>query len=277
MSDISRSIVLRDDCSLGQIDFINCLPITTVLLREKPDRLSLQLDTPGALNSLYRTGHLDLGAMSSHFYLEDGGFELFPSISIAARGPVGSVLFFARNLKDGMKIAVPSASASSVSLLQILLAEKYGITARIFALDQPGVDADADGFLTFGDSALLTDHKLKQSGQISAFERIDLAQCWFELYKLPMVFGVWAARRSWKEKHPQDFAAIAGYLAGAAAKGLGRDFPAVLQEAARRTALSSERLTDYYLKELDYSFTAEHAEGLELYRNLCKKHGQHIK
>ena len=271
MSDISRRVVLRSDCGLGQIDFINCLPITRVLRQEKPDRLSLVMGTPGDLNRQYRDKMLDLGAMSSHYFLEDGGFQLFPGISISSQGPVGSVLFFSKlplgtfgGKERPMKIGVPRASASSIRLLHILLRECYGVEPLFVALDQPRPDEvspeheDLDGFLLFGDNALVSDMRMAANGSGNEFERIDLGQWWFEKYQLPMVFGVWAARKSWVAENPQDFASLSHYLANAASIGLGQQFQAVQAEAARRTGLSLMRLDHYYLKELDYSFNDQH-------------------
>jgi len=271
--------VLLSDCTFGQIDFINCLPITRILQRDKPERLGLVMGTPGALNQKYRQGTLDLGAMSSHYFLEDGNFELFPDISISAQGPVGSVLYFGRKklsqlsgLNRRLKISVPQASASSVRLLHILLCECYGLEADFIPVQNPEADIESDGFLLFGDLALTTDRDLAASGAINGLERLDMAQWWFENYRLPMVFGVWAARKSWIAEHGEDFANISTFLAASWGKGLTQDLPAVIAEAAERTDLSFERLQQYYLKELDFSFGARHAEGLELYRKLCKKH-----
>lgn len=105
------------------------------------------MGNPGELNQQYRDKALDLGAMSSHYFLEDGGFELFPNISISSSGPVGSVLFFCRQplaklsqTRGRVKIGVPRASASSIRLLHILLSECFGIEPEFIALDQPRPD-----------------------------------------------------------------------------------------------------------------------------------------
>jgi len=279
---------------LGQIDFINCLPVTWVLQREKPERLSLAFGTPGALNALYREKKLDLGAMSSHYFLEDGGFELFPDISISSLGAVGSVLFFSRRplteykSPGVIKIGVPKASASSVRLIHILLVETYGLEPRFIAMDEPdptnfkterGSSPEdlLDAYLCFGDSALLVDKKMTASGLSRDYTRLDLGQWWYERYKLPMVFGVWAARKSWIKANPQDFVSLSRYLASSHGLGLTRDFRPVVAEAAERTGLSEERLEHYYRHELDFNLTTAHREGLALYQELCKKHGLLIK
>ncbi len=264
------------DCGVGQIDFVNCLPITTVLQREKPDRLRLVMGNPGELNKQYRETLLDLGAMSSHYFLEDGGFELFPDISISSKGAVGSVLFFSKRPPAQLsqpKIAVPLASASSVRLLQILLIESYSLEPELFPVAEPEKAAGVDGFLLFGDGALTFDDQLTKGGPGVELTRMDLGQWWFETYRLPMVFGVWAARKTWIANNPQDFASLSQYLTGSRERWFGEGFKIVLAEAAKRTGLSQERLAHYYQNQLDYDLTDEHRRGLELYNNLCNKHG----
>ncbi|MBU6452204.1 MAG: menaquinone biosynthesis protein [Cyanobacteria bacterium REEB67] len=279
-SPLSPLPPLKSVCAFGQIDFINVLPITHVLRAEKPANMSLVMDNPGDLNRKYLRKELDLGAMSSHYFLQDGGFELFPDISISAQGPVGSVLFFSRRPLgelDRVRVGVPLASASSVQLLHILLKESYGVQAHFVPLARPelpeGVDdVPLDAFLLIGDRALTVDDDLTRSGAISHYERLDLGQWWCEKYKLPMVFGVWGARKSWQEANAEDFASIAAFLAGSYARGLGDDFAVVLAEASERTGLDIERLRHYYRSELDYTFTPAHAEGLALYQDLCRKY-----
>jgi chorismate dehydratase len=279
-SPLSPLPPLKSICAFGQIDFINVLPITYVLRTEKPANMSLVMDNPGDLNRKYLRKELDLGAMSSHYFLQDGGFELFPAISISAQGPVGSVLFFSRKPLaelDQVRVGVPLASASSVQLLHILLKESYGVQAQFVPLTKPELpqgadDVPLDAFLLIGDRALTVDDDLQKSGAISHYERLDLAQWWYEKYQLPMVFGVWGARKSWKEANPDDFASISAFLAGSYAKGLGRDFEVVLVEASQRTGLSIDRLRHYYLSELDYTFTDDHGRGLALYQSLCRKY-----
>ena len=236
------------------------------------------MGTPGDLNRKYMRQELELGAMSSHYFLQDGDFELFPDISISAQGAVGSVLFFSKvPLKDlhRARVGVPLASASSVQLLHILLTESYGVQAQFVPLDKPEEENPAEplsAFLLIGDRALTMDDGLAKSGAIRDYERLDLGQWWYENYQLPMVFGVWAARKAWKQANPEDFETIAAFLAGSYQLGLTRDFAVVLSEAARRTNLSQDRLRHYYLNELDFTFGERHAEGLELYRSLCRKY-----
>jgi chorismate dehydratase len=250
------------------------LPITRVLRRERPEGVSLVMGSPGDLNKQYRDKTLDLGAMSSAYFLEDGGFELFPDLSISSKGPVGSVLFFSRvDLKNrkNLTVSVPKASASSVQLLKILLRRTYGIEASMISHETPDLAPDVDSFLLFGDRALIFDQNFLEGCRDDGLLRLDLGQWWFEEYKLPMVFGVWAARRSWMEANPEDFDAVSRYLRGPKLRWFGQEFAGAVAESAERTGLSLERLEHYFVHELDYSFTDEHRQGLELYNNLCNK------
>lgn len=277
------SFLLNRPVVFGQIDFVNCLPITLPFLKNMPGNLKLAMDTPGDLNRAYQRGELDLGAMSAHFYLDDGGFKLFDQLCIASRGAVGSVLFFSKRplaeLK-GARIALSKSSATSNNLVKVLLAEEFGGASGIDFLssidfvsdiDAWPTDEAFDGCVIIGDRALQADQEVAIS-EAQQFERRDLGQWWFERYQLPMVFGVWAARKSWVEANQQDFATLNQFLHDSLVLGLGSDYAAVLAEAGLRTQLPREELDSYFTKELDYSFSPEHAKGLELFRQLCLKY-----
>ncbi|CAN5139248.1 menaquinone biosynthesis protein [soil metagenome] len=264
----------------GQIDFVNCLPITLPFLKNMPANLKLAMDTPGELNRAYERGELDLGAMSAHFYLEDGGFKLFDQLCIASRGAVGSVLFFSKKplaeLK-GARIALSKSSATSNNLVKVLLAEEFGFDFLkaiefVSGIDAWPTDQAYDGCVIIGDRALKADEEVGSAANQIQFERKDLGQWWFERFQLPMVFGVWAARSSWVEANQGDFETLNSFLHDSLLLGLGTDYAQVLEEAGRRTLLPKEELDSYFTKELDYSFSDEHAKGLELFRQLCLKY-----
>ncbi|MBX9689178.1 MAG: hypothetical protein K2X27_20890, partial [Candidatus Obscuribacterales bacterium] len=179
----------------GQISFINTLPVVLPQSRGlAPDYCRLIFGTPQELNEKLRLGDLQLGAMSSFFYLQDGGFELFKDLSISGTGRVGSVLLFSkedlRNL-DGKEIEIPESSATSIKLLQLLLKEEF--SAEPVLVKQSGLspaESNARASLLIGDKALLED----LNGSSKKLLRIDLAQWWFKRFSLPFVFGLWGAR-----------------------------------------------------------------------------------
>ncbi len=266
---------------LGQIAYINCLPITLPLTRGLvPINARVEFANPGELNQAYGSGRLDIGAMSTFFYLQSRAMTIIPRLSISSNGNVGSVLFFHRRNPDRnsenapenaspFRIAVPAASATSVFLLKILFQAEFGYLPETITVTRPDLSNPAyDGALFIGDHALAVDPSWSKQ-----FSRIDMGNWWKCKFDLPMVFGVWAARSSWAEIHVLDFERISHALVASLEIGLGEAFSDVLREAERRTGLSLARLERYYRQELDFSFGERHLKSVRLYESLCQKHG----
>lgn len=258
---------------LGQISFINALPVV-MPLQLKQDQLDVKLvlATPAQLNAQLQSGELELGAMSSYYFLEDGGFELFPRISISGSGKVGSVLLFSHEEDllhlEGKVISVPESSATSIKLMQVLLKEELGVSPLLkLASDLDKEQEEPSAFLLIGDKALEFD-----AGNSSLY-KFDLAQWWHKRYSLPFVFGVWAARKPWVAQNPKKFNQLAIAMEEACKFGLSEMLPDVIVEAEKRTSLSPERLKSYFLEDLDYRMTAQHLEALKLFQRLCKANG----
>ncbi len=259
-------------CRLGQISFMNSLPVVLPIERGYvPLDAEVVLASPARLNALFAQGALDIGAMSSFYYLSQDNLTLVPGLSISCLGPVGSVLFFARVSPpelSGKKILVSSQSATSVNLLKILLLEHYGVEPLFIACDEPDlVLADVSGALIIGDRALGLDEVWE-----GRFYRQDLGQWWHETYDLPMVFGLWAARSEWVEGNPEKFEEISAALVLAKKLGLSELFASVLSESGRRSGLSQSRLEGYFRGQLNFELSQGHFSGLSLYRSLCAKY-----
>jgi chorismate dehydratase len=254
---------------LGQINFVNCLPVHLPLTSGLvPIEADITEETPANLNSGYSTGALDLGAMSSFYYLcNQDDLVLLPGLSISTCKEVGSVLFFSKNqINKDSHIEVPASSATSVALLRLYLACVHGVEARFTASPRPDLGGkEIDAALVIGDRALTVDAEwTKQS------ERVDLGQWWSTNFKTPMVFGVWAARKAWYETNLEKFQRLAEDLRTARNLGLSTIFEEVLDQAQARTDLSRERLRRYFLEELDYSMSNEHEKGLQLFKEQLK-------
>jgi chorismate dehydratase len=258
---------------LGQIAYINILPVTLPLARGLV-KVAAQVEygTPSELNGAYARGDLDLGAMSTFFFLKQPDLDLIPRLSISGDGPVGSVLFFAKTdprKTKSFRIGATTASATSVTLLQILFKEEYGYFPELIPSMRPDLhDEQLDGALVIGDYALAVDLIWTRR-----YERRDLGAWWKERLDLPMVFGVWAARSSWASQNPKSFSSISEALVTALRVGLGSAFSDVIEEAGQRTGLGPARLEHYYRDELNFEFTQRHEQSLSKYRELCEKYG----
>jgi chorismate dehydratase len=258
---------------LGQISFINNLPVVLPIQRGLVDLAAeTTYANPAELNAAYAKDLLDVGAMSSFFYLQQPDFKLVETVSISCVKEVGSVLFFCRRQPkdlEGATIAVPASSATSTNLLQVLLRERHGVAVNIQVQSKPDLlDERFAGALVIGDHALHVDKLWSRS-----FERIDLGQWWHHGTGLPMVFGVWAAANNWHDENRDRFNEISCSLGRAAEIGLSELFSEVVLVASERTGLDAATLGHYYKEQLNYEMTPQHHEGLEQYRRLCVKHG----
>ncbi len=258
---------------LGQISFINSLPVL-IPIEAGHVNLSAQIvyASPTKLNCAYARGLLDLGAMSSFFFLDNNAMELIPDLSISSDGPVGSVLFFSkvepRNLNRA-RIAVPAASATSVNLLHILLREQFNVRPEFVVDENPNLDDDSImAALLIGDRALIVD-----SDWSRRLWRADLGFWWRRQTGLPMVFGVWAARASWASANQESLRQVTKALHNSTALGLSSLFPLVAAEAAARTGLPLQRMQRYYFEELNFKLTDRHMQALDLFRSLCLRYG----
>ncbi len=257
---------------LGQISFVNTLPVVLPFLHGVVQAdCQLVFGTPAELNQKLQRRELELGAMSSFYFLEDGGFELFREISISGADRVGSVLLFSKDeLKDlhGKLVDVPDCSATSIKLMQLLFLEEFGIEPVLRKqLDSLESRHDARAVLLIGDRALKYD-EVRHS-----YLRVDLSQWWFKSFSLPFVFGVWGARKNWAQNNQDRFKLIGDSLVHACSLGLTSMLPDVINEASRRTGLTHTRLSSYYLNELDYRLNEKHIQALELFGKLCREHG----
>lgn len=258
---------------VGQISFINTLPLTLPL-----DKGYCKLEAefvaanPAQLNELLSQGQLNIGAMSSFFFLKDGSFELFPDLSISSVNHVGSVLLFSKCTPEklsGKVITVPDSSATSINLLRLLLKEEFGAPCTL--IKDPSLslaNSEISGSLLIGDQALKKRPLLEND-----YHCYDLGAWWYRLHQLPMVFGLWGARKTWIKENQSAFKIIAAGFRQALDLGLGPYFSQVLDEAEKRSGLEQARLKQYYHNDLDYRLTEDHLNGLYLYANLCKKHG----
>lgn len=257
---------------VGQIAFINCLPVVVPLARgHVPLAATVSYGSPAELNALAGSGALDVSAMSSFFFLQHGGFDLLPGVSISCSGPVGSVLFFSKvplTALAGARVAVPASSATSVNLLRVLLLDELNVGIEACVEQEPSLeDPRYQGALVIGDRALSVDVDWSQR-----YWRTDLGRWWLRRTGLPMVFGLWAANSGWAAANPEQFTTLSASLVEAVRIGLSTLLPDVVKEAHRRTGLDPTRLTSYFLEQLDYRLTVAHREGLQCFKQLCLRH-----
>ena len=188
---------------VGHIQFLNCLPIYWGLVRAGT-LLDVELtkDTPDRLNDLLIAGDLDIGPISLVEYLRNASeLVLLPDIAIGSDGPVLSVNLVSQvPLASLRRVALGSTSRTSVLLARMWLEQVHGVRPDYFSCppDLTTMLLEADAAVLIGDAAL----RATYDGPRRGLDVHDLGQAWRDWTGLPMVFAVWAARRSYAQANP---------------------------------------------------------------------------
>ena len=180
---------------LGHISYSNCFPVHAGLIdRGTPEGVVLVEGIPSQLNGLLERGEIDVAPCSSiEFARHAERYRLLPDLVIGSRGAVRSILLLSRRPPaelDGLRVALPTASATSVVLLKVLLRSRWGVAPELFWFDQARDDPfalGADAALFIGDVALRADLHPRLP------VRLDLGAEWTEHTGLPFAFAVWQA------------------------------------------------------------------------------------
>jgi chorismate dehydratase len=185
----------RHALRLGHITYSNCFPVHARLLDQPAadDPLIVQ-GVPSFLNDLLARGEIDVAPCSSIEYARHADrYRILPDLVIGSRGAVRSILLLSdRGPTElaGWTVALPTASATSVVLLKILLRVRWGVQPRFIDFDQAREDPfarGADAALFIGDVALRPE--LFPAREV----RLDLGAEWWAETGLPFPFAVWQA------------------------------------------------------------------------------------
>ncbi|MGI9116044.1 MAG: menaquinone biosynthetic enzyme MqnA/MqnD family protein [Gaiellales bacterium] len=239
---------------VGRVDFINTFPLAWSLAnRLAPGAFEETLAVPTRLNELLADGALDVANVSSIAYARNADdWVLLPSMCIASEGEVDSVnLVTDVPLPAISTIAVTSQSAASVALVQVLFPQ-----AEILP-----EGATADATLLIGDEAL-------RSSIDDPTPHHDLGALWFERTGLPMVFAVWAARRTVAAERLAEL----DHALAAAVADASEHAALVAEAAAERYGFPAGFLARYF-EHLHYRFTDRKREGLRRYFDLAAEAG----
>jgi len=192
---------------VGHIQFLNCMPFYWGLVNSGA-LLDLDLfkDTPDRLSEALVAGELDIGPISLVEYLRHADeLVVLPDLAVGSDGPVLSVVLSTQvPLGEIRSVALGSTSRTSVLLARMMLEDRFGVRPRYVTMppDVPMMLREADAAVTIGDVALRAYYEFEQGGPGHQPEVVDLGAAWRDWTGLPMVFAIWAARRSFAQAHP---------------------------------------------------------------------------
>ncbi|NOT61621.1 MAG: menaquinone biosynthesis protein [Acidobacteria bacterium] len=195
---------------------------------------------------------------------------VIPNVAVAAKRQVRSVLLAARKpLPDVTTLALDTSSRTSQALVQIILAERYGVKPHLIE-HTPRLNAafalgEADAALFIGDPALC----LTTQAEALGLTIYDLAEEWQSLTGLPFVFAVWAVRAESLTVEPSQL--VRDFLE-AKAEGLRR-VPDIAAQFAAELSLPLPDLLNYLHVNVNYDLDEANRTGLERYYELAATHG----
>jgi len=248
---------------IGEISYLNCTPIFTVL-RDRFDDPGYDFvrGTPAELNAKLRNGEIDLCPSSSIEYARNPGvYLILPDLSISSVGAVKSVLLFSNTpieRLDGASIALTGESETSVVLLKILLSRRYSFTNSFYKAETPAKS------LTSGDDPLLLigDNALRESFKRKDRYVYDLGELWYQFTGTPFVFALWLLR--------EEFARSSRVTADIICKRLAESRRIAVKSYGDIASSSGINWTNRdflinYWNTISYELTPSHIEGLKLF------------
>lgn len=256
---------------IGQIEYANCTPLFHVL-REQFCCSGYEFikGVPAELNRMLLAGKIDVCPSSSIEYAyHPERYKILPHLSISSIGPVASVLLFSSapvEKLDGRKILLSSESATSVNLLKILLAQRFGCSCS-YEVAQPDAtvaDIGSSALLLIGDAAL------RASLQKSDLFVYDLSEIWYSWTSKPFVFALWLCSNEVSEE--VELKLLAKRLVQA--KELAPRYLEQIATLAKESYwMGNDRLLAYWRNNISYHLDDLAQAGLMLYYAKCYECG----
>ncbi|PKM81740.1 MAG: hypothetical protein CVU89_08295 [Firmicutes bacterium HGW-Firmicutes-14] len=262
---------------LGQIDYINCLPVYFAVEQGRlPVDIKMVKGPPTKLNRMFVEGKLDITPISSIEFARHSDLAIIlPNLSISADGRVESILLFSKvpvTELDGLKVCLPDSSATSVALLKILFEHYYH--ARVdYSVQKPDLDTmlkDADAALLIGDDALMARAGVTAAGDGKLYVT-DLGQAWQDFTGQKMIYALWVIHKDFVEQHPEEVDLISRSFIEAKEYSFA-NVPALVDKAHAKTGLSRDILEDYF-HTVRYEFDEEYRKALCMFYDYAYKSG----
>jgi len=254
---------------IGLINYLNAYPFSWPLIRDQKqaENWKTVLARPGELNQLLAQGDLDMSLVSAFEYLRNREqYILAPGISLSSKGYVNSVKLVSKVPIEKLQnesIYITSASATSISILKILLGEKNIKAKELINYDcHQGVPKDALAALTIGDEALTED--------FSAFTHSwDLGAAWRELFQRDIVFALCVIRKDALETYPKEISLLVKKLQDAPTESFACE-----ETFAKNCRLAYPEITKpmTYLRNLHFECGEAEISNFNFYIELCAKH-----
>jgi chorismate dehydratase len=244
---------------IAAISFLNTAPLMWDFDHgELRRRFTVHYTVPAGCAEELRTGVADIGIIPVITYQTIPDLAVIPGVSIAATGPVRSILLISKVPIDKIRtVAADSSSRTSVALCRVLFRKWFG-GQRHFTAMEPKLQVmlqHADAALVIGDNALAVDR--------SHYLCYDLAEEWVRHTGKPFVFAFWAVRRAALAGR-SDYPDLVELFQDSRDRGLGH-IPELAREWAPRVGIGEDAVQSYLSESIDYALDREKLDGMRLF------------
>ncbi|RKP57056.1 ABC transporter substrate-binding protein [Cohnella endophytica] len=257
---------------LGRISYTNSWPVFHHFdPNALPYETELHSDLPAKLNRKLRAGEIDMAAISSYAYgISSDSYYVLPNLSVSSFGRVQSILLFLKSPLEKVihgKIALTTASATSVNLLKIIMEKFYGGKPTY-----EDAEPSLEHMLENADAALLIgDHAIRASWTDHGYRVLDLGEVWNLWTGHWMTFALWAVRKETAHRYPEAVQSI--YEGLIASKSMSyRDMRPIIDKAMSQIGGTADYWETYF-RHLCHDFGPEQQAGLRLYFQYARELG----
>ena len=252
---------LNHKLRIGAVSYLNTKPLVQGLDDFAPNS-EIIYDLPSRLALQLHREELDVALIPSVELLRNSEYTIVSDACIACRGPVMSVKLYCRvHPSQITSLALDEGSRTSAVLVQILLAQRFGVRPKLFPLPigESLNDAETDAVLLIGDRAM---HTLDSDYP----EVWDLGDVWCRWSERPFVFAMWTARAN------RSLPGVATALSMARDEGL-RCLEDIADRESPIVGLPADSCYTYLRDNLHFHLGLREIQGLELYAQYAAKLG----
>ena len=249
----------REPVRIGAVEYLNTTPLVDGLDACRDVRLFFA--PPSRLIDLLVQGEVDVALCSTIDYLHSPvPLVILPVGQLGSTGATLSVCLFSSIPPGNMtSVHCDTDSHTSVVLLQVLLARRYGIHPRIIHHDFGRQDPNGprpEAMLVIGDKAL-SPH---MPGNYYPWQ-MDLGHEWYDMTGLPCIFGIWMAKSDMEESNLSRMSAI---LDRQRRKNMST-LDSIVHRYAARHGWPATTASEYLSLRMQYTFGDKERRGLALF------------
>jgi chorismate dehydratase len=259
---------------IGCVSYLNAKPLIDGL---EAAGAAVRYDVPGRLLEALETGAVDVALCPIiDYYRAASPLELVPAGGIGCAGPTLTVRLFSRvPLAEVTRVNGDSDSHTSVALLKVLMAERFGRSVEVVSYDarngsgtgelaETSQSAESDQ----PEAVLLIGDKVVTAAPDSRRYpfTLDLGATWHAMTGLPFVFAAWLARPEaalgdWPSRLEQT------------RRANQRRLETIVEQYATAHGWPVDQARRYLTSILQYEIDEPQLAGVRHFASLAAKHG----